>query len=69
MWTIVDCRPDDADACGGGAHHWIETREVDASNYCPYHDLAPFKYCDGEGTPGGGCTHYEYDETAKFTCV
>jgi hypothetical protein len=67
-WTIVDCRPDQSEGCDGSTHELIQsTKSTDGS--CPYDDIAPWKYCVGELFPGDGCTEYDNDATAAFTCV
>ncbi len=66
-WTIVDCPPDNNEVCQGTHKLIISSSATDGS--CPYEEVGPWDYCAGEILPGDGCTFYQRDDTAKFTCV
>eukprot|EP00095_Tigriopus_kingsejongensis_P001620 maker-scaffold289_size220122-snap-gene-1.27 protein:Tk01620 transcript:maker-scaffold289_size220122-snap-gene-1.27-mRNA-1 annotation:"hypothetical protein EMH_0003250" len=63
-WAVVDCEPGNV-ACGG-SHQMLKS--VPADGFCPYDDIGPWQYCDGDLIVGGSCTHYSTDETVRFTC-
>ena len=68
QWKIVDCLPDAPEACGG-SHVEIFSTNADGP-MCPYDSIEPWRYCTGAIIPGtDGCTQYESDATAKFTCL
>ena len=68
QWKIVDCLPDDTVSCGG-SHVEITSTGADDTMSCPYDSIEPWDYCVGDIIAGtDGCTEYDTDETAKFTC-
>ena len=70
QWKIVDCLPDAVQACGG-SHVEIYSTGAEDNQSCPYDSIEPWRYCIGDIIAGidGGCTEYDSDDTAKFTCL
>ena len=68
-WAITDCRPDQAEACGGAAHKIIKSPKVNSEDICP-HQISTngWQWCDGDLQNSGTCTSYATDNTIKFTC-
>jgi len=67
QWKIVDCLPDEPEPCGG-YHSLIQSVGAEDGGSCPYDSIAPWQYCTGALTPGG-CSGYDSDATAMFTCL
>ena len=68
-WTIADCKPDQAESCGGAAHKILQSPKVNSNDLCP-HQLPTegWVWCDGEMGTSGYCSHYANDDTIKLSC-
>ena len=69
-WSITDCQPDNAIACGGVAHQLLIGPNTNSNEHCP-HDIPSegWVFCTGNWVgPEEECDKYEKDDTISFDC-